>query len=189
MGRFEVFGVGDHIAINASLAILAAINSDNLASVRDKLREYKGIKKRFDILQKDDSSIVIDDYAHHPTEIRATISSAKKYATLMGLETIIAIWQPHKYSRTIDNLESFKECFDGIDKLVILPVYNIGEKKRDIDFQKHFKKYNPLFADKVQKNSKKIDLVRDKKSFESLDRGLILGLGAGDITYQLRGEL
>jgi UDP-N-acetylmuramate--alanine ligase len=189
MGRFEVFGVGDHIAINASLAILAAINSDNLASVREKLREYKGIKKRFDILQKDRSSIVIDDYAHHPTEIRATISSAKKYATLMGLETITAIWQPHKYSRTIDNLESFKECFDGIDKLVILPVYNIGEKKRDIDFKKHFKKYNPLFADKVQKNSKKIDLVRDKKSFESLDRGLILGLGAGDITYQLRGEL
>lgn len=187
LGRFEVFGVGDHIAINASLSILAAINTDNLIDVREKLRQYKGIKKRFDILSKDSSRVLIDDYAHHPTEISVTIQSAKKYASLLGIEEIVAIWQPHKYSRTIDNLDKFKDCFDGVDKLVILPVYNIGEKEQFIDFPNHFKKYNPIFADSLKKDKSKIDLIKDEKNFTSLDSGLILGLGAGDITYQLRG--
>ena len=187
LGRFEVFGVGDHIAINASLAILAAINSDNLIEVRENLKQYKGIKKRFDILSCDNSRVLIDDYAHHPTEITATIQSAKKYASLLGIQEIVAIWQPHKYSRTIDNLDKFKECFDGVDKLVILPVYNIGEEEQFIDFPNHFSRYNPIFADSLKKNDFKIDLIKDDKNLATISSGLILGLGAGDITYQLRG--
>jgi len=188
LGRFEVFGVGDHIAINASLSILAAINTDNLIDVRKNLKQYKGIKKRFDILSKDKTRVLIDDYAHHPTEISVTIQSAKKYASLLGIDKIVAIWQPHKYSRTIDNLDKFKECFDGVDKLVILPVYNIGEKEQFIDFPNHFKKYHPIFADFLKKDDLKIELIKDNKNLASLDNGLILGLGAGDITYQLRGQ-
>ncbi len=187
LGTFEVFGVGEHIAVNASLTVLAAITQNSLEDVRKNLKAYKGIKKRFDILEIDSNHVVIDDYAHHPTEIKATIKSARKYAKLLGLKEVVAIWQPHKYSRTIDNLEKFKECFEGIDKLVILPVYNVGEKEKFIDFKNHFKRYHPLFADKVCNLQGSISLLKDQKRIEDLNNGLIIGLGAGDITYQLRG--
>ncbi len=188
LGTFEVFGVGEHIAINASLTILAAMSQNPLEEVRQNLKNYKGIKKRFDILKKDDQRVIIDDYAHHPTEIEATIKSARKYAKLLGLKKVVAIWQPHKYSRTIDNLEKFKECFVGVDELIILPVYTAGEKEQNIDFKKHFKNYKPLFGDCISRDNDTISIIKDHKSIQELNDGLIIGLGAGDITYQLRGE-
>lgn len=188
LGTFQVFGVGEHIAINASLTILAAMTQNPLEEVREHLRHYQGIKKRFDILEKDSHHVIIDDYAHHPTEIEATIKSARKYARLLGLKKVVAIWQPHKYSRTIDNLEKFKECFAGIDELIILPVYTAGEEKQEIDFVTHFKAYHPLFADTIRKKDGRLHIIKDKQKIQDLSEGLIIGLGAGDITYQLRGQ-
>ncbi len=188
LGTFEVFGVGEHIAINASLTILAAITQSPLEEVRENLKNYRGIKKRFDVLEKDQKHVIIDDYAHHPTEIEVTIKSARKYAKLLGLRRVTAIWQPHKYSRTIDNLEKFKECFAGIDNLVILPVYRAGEKEQFIDFEKHFKNYEPTFADCVKRDGSNLKIIKNNKTLDNLHEGLIIGLGAGDITYQLREE-
>ena len=187
-GTFKVFGLGKHIAINASLAILASLQVESLETIKDRLKNYKGIKKRFDILVNKNDVVIIDDYAHHPTEIKATIDSVKEYAKLLNLQNITAIWQPHKYSRTVDNLDGFKECFSGVNELIILPVYNVGEKEIDIDFQKHFQSYKPIFADKIKRVGDSIELIKDDKVIKSLKDGVILGLGAGDITYQLRGE-
>ncbi len=189
LGTFEVWGIGEHIALDASLAILAALNEKNLEDIKEAIRNYRGIKKRFDILEQTKDYILIDDYGHHPTEIEATIKSAREYAKLMNIKKIIAIWQPHKYSRTLDNLDRFVECFKGVDELIILPVWNVGEKEVKIDFEKHFKKYNPKFADKIKKESDKIKLLKSQKSIDEIKEGLIIGFGAGDITYQLRGTL
>ena len=187
LGKFEVWGIGEHIAIDASLALLASLNEIDLESARKKLKNYRGIKKRFDIISKNDDFTLIDDYGHHPTEIKATINSAKRYASLMGLKKITAIWQPHKYSRVHDNLKGFMECFAGVDRLIILPVWSAGEKEIKIDFQNKFKKYQPIFAQNLKKNEKSLDLIINKKTVKRLDHGLIIGFGAGDITYQLRG--
>ncbi len=186
-GEFDVWGFGEHIALDASLAILAAMNEIGLDEIKENLKSYKGIKKRFDIVQKDDSFIVIDDYGHHPTEIEATMSSLKEYAKLKGIDEITVIWQPHKYSRTVDNLHRFVECFKGSTKLVILPVWSAGEDEIKIDFEKYFRRYNPIFADFVKKEDKKILLFKDKNHIAKIAKGLIVGFGAGDITYQLRG--
>lgn len=183
LGRFEVWGIGDHIAVDASLAILASINEIDLESTREKIKNYRGIKKRFDILTKSSGYALIDDYGHHPTEIKATLNSVKEYAKLSGIDKIIAIWQPHKYSRTIDNLKGFVECFKGVDELIILPVWSAGELKRDIDFKKEFKRYSPKFLEHITRNGDFISINDTKK----LDSGLVIGFGAGDITYQLRG--
>ncbi len=187
LGRFEVWGIGEHIALDASLAILASLSEMDLESAREKLKNYRGIKKRFDIIQKSDRFTLIDDYGHHPTEIRATMSSAKKYAKMVGLDEITAIWQPHKYTRTHDNLKGFVECFAGVDRLIILPVWSAGEEKIEIDFKNEFKKYNPIFANSLKKMRCSIDLLCDTKVLKNIDKGLIIGFGAGDITYQLRG--
>ncbi len=183
LGRFEVWGIGEHIAIDASLAILASINEIDLESVREKIKNYRGIKKRFDVLTKKDGYALVDDYGHHPTEIKATIESAKVYAKLLHLDKITAIWQPHKYSRTIDNLEGFVDCFNGVDELIIMPVWSAGESAREIDFASEFKQYSPEFIASLKRVGDFIDLDNSKK----LDHGLVIGFGAGDITYQLRG--
>jgi UDP-N-acetylmuramate--alanine ligase len=184
LGRFEVWGIGYHIAVDASLAILAAINEIDLETTREKIKNFRGIKKRFDILTKSNGYALIDDYGHHPTEIKATIASAQKYAALLGIDKITAIWQPHKYSRTVDNLKGFVECFEGVDELIILPVWSAGESKRDIDFAKEFGRYNPKFVNQIKRVGEFINLDESEKS---LQEGLIIGFGAGDITYQLRG--
>ncbi|WP_281950526.1 UDP-N-acetylmuramate--L-alanine ligase [Nitrosophilus kaiyonis] len=186
-GEFEVWGFGPHIALDASLAILAAMNEIGLDEIKENIKNYRGIKKRFDIVKKEKNLIVIDDYGHHPTEIEATMKSLKEYAKLKGIDEITIIWQPHKYSRTIDNLDRFIECFGENINLVILPVWSAGEDKIDIDFEKHFKRYSPIFADFLKMKENKIILFKNEKDLKSIEKGLIVGFGAGDITYQLRG--
>ncbi|MBO7369917.1 MAG: UDP-N-acetylmuramate--L-alanine ligase, partial [Campylobacter sp.] len=75
LGKFEVWGLGKHIAIDASLAILAANCEIGLEEIRANLLNFKGIKKRFDILTASKDFVLIDDYGHHPTEIAATLQS------------------------------------------------------------------------------------------------------------------
>jgi len=187
LGTFEVWGFGYHIAVDASLAILAALNELDIESIRVNLLKYKGIKKRFDVVQANDKFVVIDDYAHHPTEIEVTMKSVELYDNLTNLNNRIVLWQPHKYSRTSDNLEGFKKCFRRCDELIILPIWTIpGEQKIDIDFEKEFATYNPIFADRISSTNGRIDLIKDEKIIKSYEEGIFLGVGAGDITYQLR---
>ena len=186
LGKFEVFGLGEHIAIDASLAILAANCEIGLEEIRARLKEYRGIKKRFDILVANDNFALIDDYGHHPTEITATLKSAKEYANLLGLEKITPIFQPHKFSRLKANLNGFKDCFkDYIDDLVVLPVYSAGEEPNEIDLKKEFN--GAIFANKVHRNGDYIEFVDEFGVKHILNNGLVIGFGAGDISYQLRG--
>ena len=187
LGSFDVWGFGKHIALDASLAILAAHESMDIDEIRENLLTFKGIKKRFDIVGFEDDRVIIDDYGHHPTEIKATFESVKEYALLKGFDKITAIWQPHKYSRTIDNLDEFIKCFDGAAELIILPVWSAGEATREIDFEEKFKQYNLTMADKITRANNTITVIKDNKNLETLNKGLIIGFGAGDITYQIRG--
>ncbi len=186
-GSFDVWGFGKHIALDAALAILAASESMGIEEIRENLLTFKGIKKRFDIVGAEENRVIIDDYGHHPTEIKATFESVKEYASLKGFDKITAIWQPHKYSRTIDNLDEFIRCFDGVAELIILPVWAAGETPRDIDFEEKFKRYNLTMADNISRANNTITVIKDNKDLEILDKGLIIGFGAGDITYQIRG--
>ncbi len=190
LGYFKVYGIGEHIALDASLVILAAVSEGiDLDSIRERLGQYRGIKKRFDILLSDEKKAIVDDYAHHPTEIEMTLKSAKRFAKMMGYKGVKAIWQPHKYSRVLDNLERFVECFKEADKLAILPVWSAGEKSVEIDFERLFSRHHPVFADKIKRENDEVKLIKDDKCIEVLDRELIIGFGAGDLTYQLRGVL
>ncbi|RAZ61491.1 UDP-N-acetylmuramate--L-alanine ligase [Campylobacter hyointestinalis] len=185
LGKFEAFGMGEHIAIDASLAILAANSEVGLETIRVNLKKFKGIKKRFDILVANEKFALIDDYGHHPTEIKATLKSAKEYAKLLGLEKITAIFQPHRYTRLKANLDGFKECFKDVDELVVLPVYSAGEEPNDIVLKDEFE--NAVFADFVKRDGETIEFFDSFGVKHKLSSGLVIGFGAGDITYQLRG--
>ncbi|MGK0255661.1 MAG: UDP-N-acetylmuramate--alanine ligase [Arcobacteraceae bacterium] len=185
-GEFEVWGFGVHIAIDASCAILAASQTMDILQIKENLSKYKGIKKRFDIVQKSEKLIVIDDYAHHPTEIKATLESVNLYNKYKKLEKKIVIWQPHKYSRTLDNLIAFKECFKGCDELIILPVWSVAEEIKEIDFAKEFINYNTTFCTKIRTSKGMIELIDEDSVIRVIENGIVVGVGAGDITYQLR---
>ena len=189
LGKFEAFGMGEHIAIDASLAILAAMHETPLKDIRENLLNFKGIKKRFDILSANKNFVLIDDYAHHPTEIKATLQSVFEYAKLLGITKITAIFQPHRFTRLSANLQGFKECFEGIDELVILPVYAAGETSIDINLKEEFKRYNPVMTQKVAREGEGIVFTDEFGVKNLLDDGLVIGFGAGDITYQLRGDV
>lgn len=214
LGEFAVWGLGEHVAQNASLAILSALESmrqdcqsqdsalesklachssypsAHIEQVRKNLKNFTGIKKRFDILCTNELTI-IDDYAHHPTEIRATIQSLQVYAHLRDITNISAIWQPHKFSRLFDNLQAFQECFEGAfsgdGRLVILPVWRAGEQPREVDFATLFARYNPIIATRTQRNGNTLEIYHNDTLLTTLKSGIAIGFGAGDITYQLRG--
>ncbi len=187
LGKFEAFGMGEHIAIDASLAILAAMHETPLKDIRENLLNFKGIKKRFDILSANKNFVLIDDYAHHPTEIKATLKSVFEYAKILGINSVTAIFQPHRYTRLSTNLAGFKECFKGVDELVILPVYAAGENPIEVDMKSEFREYNPIFTDKVERVEDGIEFTDEFGVKNRLSDGIVVGFGAGDISVQLRG--
>jgi len=189
LGVFEVFGFGNHIALDAALAVLAALElREEVENVRANLLNYKGIKKRFDIVQNRENCVVIDDYGHHPTEIKVTMESLQAYKNLRNFTKLNVIWQPHKYSRTMDNLQAFVECFDGVDELVILPIWAAGELEVDIDLKGAFSRYTLIMADAVTKEDGIVKVFREGSVIREYSEGLVTAFGAGDITYQIRGE-
>ena len=187
LGKFEAFGMGEHIAIDASLAILAAMHETPLKDIRENLLNFKGIKKRFDILSANKNFVLIDDYAHHPTEIKATLKSVFEYAKILGINSVTAIFQPHRYTRLSTNLPGFKECFKGVDELVILPVYAAGENPIEVDMKSEFSEYNPIFTDKVERVEEGIEFTDEFGVKNRLSDAIVVGFGAGDISVQLRG--
>ncbi|MCR4941696.1 MAG: UDP-N-acetylmuramate--L-alanine ligase [Campylobacter sp.] len=188
LGKFEVFGLGFHIAIDASLAILAALDEISLKQIRQNLLSFKGTKKRFDILTANSKFVLIDDYAHHPTEIKATLKSVFEYAKLLGISRVVAVFQPHRYTRLSANIEGFKECFKGVDELVILPVYAAGEAAIPVDMKSEFKDYKPVFTDKLIRTQNGLEFTDEFGVKNSLNDGIVVGFGAGDISLMLRGE-
>ncbi len=123
---------GKHNVLNALAAI--AIGWELGVSVermRYALEEFKGIGRRFDVCEINDSNLkftLIDDYAHHPTEIATTIDAAKKG---WPNQRLIVVFQPHRYSRTSELFEDFSDVLSTSDVLILSEVYSAGEAKID----------------------------------------------------------
>ncbi len=125
-GHFELTLPGVHNVSNALAAIAVAdyLGLDP-AGVRDTLRRFQGVKRRFEVKGEVDKVTVVDDYAHHPSEIRATLAAARqRYAD----RRIWAIFQPHTYSRTKALLAEFAHAFDDADGVIITDIYAAREK-------------------------------------------------------------
>jgi UDP-N-acetylmuramate--alanine ligase len=88
----------------------------------------------------------------------------------------------------MDNLQAFVECFDGVDELVILPIWSAGELEVEIDLKGAFSRYKLLMADSVTKEDGVVKIIRDGSVIREYAEGLVTAFGAGDITYQIRGE-
>ena len=120
---------GRHNLLNASavLALSKKIKMDE-DETQKILSGFQGTARRFDLIGKTDSgAVVIDDYAHHPEEIKATLRATReKYPE----KNIICVFHPHTFSRTKSLLEEFSQCFDNCDNLIVLDIYGSAREKK-----------------------------------------------------------
>jgi UDP-N-acetylmuramate--alanine ligase len=91
--------------------------------IKSVIGEFKGADRRFRITRLESDIVIIDDYAHHPTEIRATLKAMENSG-----RRIVAVFQPHRYTRTRDLKDQFGKCFDIADHLVVTDIYSADEK-------------------------------------------------------------
>ena len=126
IGHFEVPAFGLHNVFNATAVIAVAyIEGEDMNKVADELKGFQGVKRRFSEKQLDDMTIV-DDYAHHPSEIRATIDAARqKYPN----QEIVAVFQPHTFTRTIALIHEFAEALDLADKVYLCDIFGSAREQ------------------------------------------------------------
>ena len=116
---------GDHIILNA-LASICVLREVGLSfkQIQQGFLNFKGVKRRFEVKAKKRGILLVDDYAHHPTEIKATLQAARSFWS----DRIIAVFQPHRYSRIKDCYENFISSFDLVDEVHIMDIYPAGEE-------------------------------------------------------------
>jgi UDP-N-acetylmuramate--alanine ligase len=125
LGTFEVHVPGEHNVRNATAAIAVGVGLDlSTEDIRRGLADFSGVDRRFQIKGQAGGVTVIDDYGHHPTEIRATLAAARQ----CGYGQIHVIFQPHRYTRTRDLQEEFAAAFDDCDSVTVLDIYAASEQ-------------------------------------------------------------
>lgn len=120
---------GRHMALNALGALLAAMQvGAPVDAVLDGLAGFEGVRRRFELVGSAGGVRVFDDYAHHPTEVRATLSAVRTVTEQAGGGRSIVVFQPHLYSRTETFAHEFGKALDGADQVVVLDVYAAREQ-------------------------------------------------------------
>jgi UDP-N-acetylmuramate--alanine ligase len=128
LGEFTLHVPGVHNIRNATAAIAVGIGLDvSTEHIRSALDNFRGVDRRFQLRGKVAEVSVIDDYGHHPTEIRATLAAARE----CGFQRIHVIFQPHRYTRTQALLEEFTTAFSDADTLNVLDIYAASETPID----------------------------------------------------------
>jgi len=164
---------GKHNVENATAAIAAAqelgIGGDD---IKRALASFKGIRRRFEWIVKDEKVVYIDDYAHHPTELRSAIAAAR---ALYPGKKLSVVFQPHLYSRTRDFQEGFAEALDGADDVMLMDIYPARELPMD-------GVTSSLIFDRMKLGNKRmvskenlLGVLADK------DLEVLMTMGAGDI--------
>jgi UDP-N-acetylmuramate--alanine ligase len=178
LGRLQLSIPGRHNVLNALATLIVSLEAGlTFDQVAAAIKEFRGAKRRFQVLCETDNILVIDDYAHHPTEIQATIQAAKATG-----KRIIAVFQPQRYTRTFFLLEAFSKAFHDADEVILTDIYSpTGEKRIEgVSSRK--------LAEMIRENSnERVTYIPDQQ--ETLQHlintvrpgDLVLTMGAGDI--------
>lgn len=126
LGEFEMRLYGKHNVMNAMAAIMACFQLKiDMKDIREGLATFKGVQRRFDIRYKDDEVCYIDDYAHHPEEIKASLSAVRD---IFPTKELTLVFQPHLFTRTRDFMDEFADALSQADKLILMEIYPAREK-------------------------------------------------------------
>ena len=177
--NFKTTLLGDHNILNATGAIIACLLANiPIYKIAQSLQNFQGVQRRFSFLGKINKASIYDDYAHHPSEIKASYEIAKQVAE----KKIIVIFQPHRYSRTYILLNDFINVLKKIEVLYILDIYAAGEKPiKNIS--------SPNLVIKLNKKNKNVFYVNKKENIKLMlqpyfdKKNTIIFMGAGSVTH------
>ena len=176
--------IGDHNISNATGSIAVALNLGiKISKIKDALRKFLGIQRRFTKVAVIGNREFYDDYAHHPTEIKAVIHGAKQ---VYKKRKIVCVFQPHRYSRINLLKNEFASSFKDADMVILCPVYSAGEKNKYNYQQNNFSKliYNKSKIQVININNQ-IELKNYLKK-NLLENEVIICMGAGSISNWIR---
>ena len=182
LGEFSVAATGRHNGGNAlgGLALAAELGI-GVEKIRKGLESFRRAERRFEILLSGIGLEVVDDYAHHPKEVGATLAAARA----RGRARVVAIFQPHRYTRLGTFLKEFAEALSKADQIVLLPVYAAGEKVMEGASV-------AALATKIEELGGKVEVAGSMAEGRSIlgkvwqEGDLFLVMGAGDVTQMAR---
>ena len=176
--------MGDHNVTNATASIAIALNIGiKVNKIKKALKKFLGIQRRFTKVFSLGKREFYDDYAHHPTEVKAVIKAARQ---VYKNRKIICVFQPHRYSRVNSLKNEFALSFKDCDEILLCPVYSAGEKIKYNFSQNRFSK---LIS---KKSNIQVINIKDQKELKSffqknlLDDEMVICMGAGSISNWIR---
>ena len=174
LGRISLKVPGNHNVLNALAAVAVGVELEiPFKKIAEALSEYAGVGRRIEIKGEKNGVLVIDDYGHHPTEIKATISAVKGN---WPSRKLTVLFQPHRYSRTAHLYKDFGKAFELADAIKILDIYAAGEEPIPGVTSK-------LIIDAIKANGKNPEPFNgiEMLAKELKPGGIVLTLGAGDV--------
>ncbi|MCK5061880.1 hypothetical protein KAR28_05010 [Candidatus Parcubacteria bacterium] len=183
LGDFSIQLMGRHNISNALAVIAAAIELNvPLNELRTHLEDFQGTARRMQVMGEYRGAILIDDYAHHPTEVKATLAAAvEKYPR----KNIIVVFQPHTFTRTRALLKDFATSFNQADELIVLDIYGSArEKHGGVHSKDLLKQIRRQTTDGRRQNIKYIPTVAEVADYLKCEIGsndVVVFMGAGDV--------
>jgi UDP-N-acetylmuramate--alanine ligase len=178
LGRFSIHVPGRHNVQNALAAVAVGLELGLSAEqIRAGMERFRGADRRFQIKAEYEGVTVVDDYGHHPTEIRATLEAAR----LRGARRIWAIFQPHRFTRTKWLMDDFASCFEGCDRVYVLDIYPANEPPiPGITSTRLIERMRELGFDRARYAPSEQEVIREVLA-EARPDDLVLTIGAGTV--------
>ena len=179
LGEFEIKLIGKFNILNAA-AIIAVCHKLNLdmEKVKEALKNFQGTARRFEYVGERNGAILIDDYAHHPEEIKATLQGAREF---YAEKNIWAIFHPHTFTRTKAFLEEFSQSFSDADKVIVLDIYgSVRETQGGVssqDLVKLINKYDHDRAEYIPTIPEAAEFLKNKIG----ENDVVITIGAGNV--------
>ena len=180
LGEFTLHVPGVHNILNATAAIAVGIGLDvGVEPIRSTLDQFRGVDRRFHLRGQAAGVSVIDDYGHHPTEIKATLAAARQY----GFGKVHVVFQPHRYTRTRDLMEEFTSAFGDADSLFVLDIYAASEKPIEgVGAEILAQRIRETMTPKVVQYADSFAHAVGSVAAVAQDGDMILTLGAGSVS-------
>ena len=179
LGRIRSGALGQHNVLNTLAAVAVGMELDlDFEIIANSLLQFEGVQRRFEIVKQSDELTLIDDYGHHPVEIKASLKTVKE---IWPASRLIVIFQPHRYSRTKSLMKDFWSAFNDADHLLVMDIFSAGESPLD---KVHASTIVEGARECGHKNAKYIKSQNDlNKELHSLAKhgDVLMTLGAGDV--------
>jgi UDP-N-acetylmuramate--alanine ligase len=185
LGEFELRVPGEHNVLNSIAAVAVGLELGvPLETIRKGLAEFIGVERRFEVRGVERGITVVDDYGHHPTEIRATLRAAKQ----CEYRRLITVFQPHRYTRTAALMDEFAASFADCDALFVMDIYSAGEPPIEgVTAEKMVEKIRATSMPAAEYAADGVGLL-DRLDKLCQPGDVVLTLGAGNV-WQIGEEL